>query len=40
MLFTICLNYSALPDPRTLTLSQVRFFYSGLRSILRKSSQQ
>jgi hypothetical protein len=35
MLFQICLNYSAVPDFRTLTLSQIRFLYDGLRPTLR-----
>jgi len=31
MLRQICRDYSSLPDPRTLTMSEIRFFYEGLR---------
>lgn len=31
MLRQICRDYSALPDPRTLTLQEIKFFYEGLR---------
>lgn len=36
MLRQICLDYSGLPDARTLTLADIRFFYDGLRPTLRK----
>lgn len=38
MLRQVCRDYSGLPDPRTLTLSEIRFFYEGLRPELRKST--
>lgn len=31
MLIQITLDYPGLPDPRTLTLYQIQFFYEGLR---------
>lgn len=31
MLRQITRDYGGLPDPRTLTLHQIRFFYDGLR---------
>lgn len=31
MLRQICRDYSSLPDPRTLTLAEIRFFYHALR---------
>jgi hypothetical protein len=31
MFLTVCRWYTALPDPRTLTGSEIRFFYEGLR---------
>lgn len=34
MLLQICMDYPGLPDPRTLTLKEIRFFYEGLRSQL------
>ena len=34
MLHQCALNYAGLPDPRTLTLSEIRFFYEGLRPTL------
>jgi hypothetical protein len=38
MLLTVCRHYPGLPDPRTLTVSEIRFFYNGLRPELRKHS--
>ena len=35
MLIQICRDYATLPDPRTLTLREIRFFYEGLRHELR-----
>ncbi len=35
MLLQICRDYSTLPDIRTMTLSEIRFFYNGLRSELK-----
>jgi len=39
MLLQICRDYPGLPDPRTLTMGQVRFFYEGLRSELREHTK-
>jgi hypothetical protein len=36
MLLQICRDYPGLPDPRSLTMSEIRFFYEGLRSELRR----
>ena len=34
MLLQVSREYSGLPDPRSLTLDEIRFFYNGLRSDL------
>jgi hypothetical protein len=34
MLLQICGQYSGLPDVRTLTASEIRFFYNGIRAEL------
>lgn len=34
MLIQVCLDYPGLPDARTLTLSEIRFFYDGIRESL------
>lgn len=39
MLLQICRDYPGLPDPRTLSLSEIRFFYEGLRPELRKHTK-
>lgn len=31
MMLQICTDYPGLPDVRTLTLREIRFFYNGLR---------
>ena len=36
MLLQICRDYSGLPDPRTLTMREIKWFYDGLRSELKK----
>lgn len=36
MLLQIARDYAGLPDVRTLTNSEIRFFYDGLRPELRK----
>lgn len=36
MLLQICRDYPGLPDPRTLTACEIRFFYDGLRSELKE----
>ena len=34
MLLNIARLYHGLPDPRTLTLTEIRFFYNGIRGEL------
>lgn len=36
MLLQICSDYPGLPDPRELSLTEIRFFYGGLRPGLKK----
>jgi len=31
MLLNITRHYGSLPDPRTLTMAEIRFYYDGLR---------
>ena len=40
MLLQVSREYAGLPDPRSLTLEEIRFFYSGLRGDLRKLTQR
>ncbi len=35
MLTQISFDYASLPDPRTMTLSEIRFYYDGLREVLK-----
>jgi hypothetical protein len=35
MLLQICRDYPGLPDPRSLTLADIRFFYDGIRHELK-----
>ena len=35
MLRQVCRDYAGLPDPRTLTNTEIRWFYEGLRGELR-----
>lgn len=39
MLLQICRDYPGLPDPRTLTVDEIVFFYEGLRRDLREISK-
>lgn len=39
MLLQICSDYPGLPDPRTLTLSEIRFFYEGMRPELQRRTK-
>ena len=39
MFLQICRDYSTLPDPRTLTLSEIRFYYNGLRNELKEHTK-
>jgi len=34
MFLQICMRYSGLPDPRTLDLDEIEFFYDGIRAQL------
>lgn len=34
MFLQICLSYPGLPDPRTLDLDEIEFFYDGIRAQL------
>ena len=38
MLLQVCRDYPGLPDPRTLTISEIRWFYEGLRAELRRNT--
>ena len=35
MLRQVCRDYAGLPDARTLSLSEIRFFYEGIREELK-----
>ena len=39
MLWQICRGYSTLPDPRTLTITEIVFWYDGLRVELRERTK-
>jgi hypothetical protein len=39
MLLQICRMYYSLPDPRTLTCAEIRFWYNGLRAELKRSTK-
>ena len=39
MLLQVCRDYPGLPDPRTLTLTEIRFFYEGLREELKSHTR-
>jgi len=39
MLLQVCRDYPGVPDPRTLTMAEIRFFYSGLRAELKKHTK-
>jgi hypothetical protein len=34
LLLQVCRDYSSLPDPRTLRMVEIRFFYDGVRGEL------
>ena len=36
LLLWICRWYPSLPDPRTLTMTEIRFFFEGIRAELRE----
>lgn len=39
MLLQICSDYPGLPDVRTLSMSEIRFFYEGIRLQLQKATK-
>jgi hypothetical protein len=39
MMYQCALNYPGLPDARTLTLDEIRFFYEGLRPTLHEATK-
>jgi hypothetical protein len=39
MLLQICREYASLPDPRTLTATEIRFFYEGIRAELERQTR-
>jgi hypothetical protein len=39
MLLQICRDYPALPNPRSLTMGEIRFFYNGSRNILHEMTR-
>ncbi len=40
MFLQICRDYSSLPDVKTLTLSEISFYYDGLRRELKASTKK
>lgn len=36
MFLQVCADYHSLPDPMSMRLSDIRFFYDGLRATLKK----
>lgn len=38
MLLQICVDYATLPDPRTLTMAEIRFYYNGRRGELKRAT--
>lgn len=39
MLLQICRDYPSLPNPRSLTMSEIRFFYNGSRTTLHEMTR-
>jgi hypothetical protein len=39
MMLQVCSDYPNAPPARTMTLSEIRFFYEGLRAGLRKTTK-
>ncbi len=39
MLRQVCRDYASIPDPRTLSLEDIVFFYDGLRRELRAATK-
>ncbi len=40
MLRQVCRDYPGLPDPRTLRLNEIVFFYDGLRAELKRATRK
>jgi hypothetical protein len=40
MLLQIVREYPALPDPRTMTIDEIRFFYNDLKPELRERTKR
>jgi hypothetical protein len=40
MLLQVAREYPGIPDPRTMTLDEIRFFYTGLRADLREMTKR
>lgn len=40
MLRQVCRDYPGLPDPRTLRLNEIVFFYEGLRDELKRATRK
>lgn len=38
MLLEICRDYPGLPDPRTLSMDDIRFFFEGMRPSLKEAT--
>ncbi len=39
LVLQICSDYPGLPDVRTMTMTEIRFFYEGLRKRLKEGSK-
>lgn len=39
MILQVARDYSGLPDVRSLSMTEIRFFYEGLRAELRKATK-
>jgi len=39
MFLQICRLYPSLPDPRTLSSTEIRFYYEGIRSELKENTK-
>lgn len=39
MILQICMNYTSIPDVRTMDLDEIEFFYDGLKSILKETTK-
>jgi hypothetical protein len=40
MIRQVCRDYSGIPDARTLSLSEIRFFFEGIRGELKQHTKQ